>query len=249
VNAFTDRDSEPLQVPWGALQVLQAGLTAIALFVLALVIGALVAILWARADLPDVSMQVIVQLIFALEALLLIPAWLFGPRRYRLSWASLGLTGTSRGLGAIVAIIGFGLVLVANWAWTLVMGWLDLRLAEQPNPLPYFGGGLTGLAMALFLGAVVAPVAEEVFFRGFLYPGLKRSWGIGWALVASSAIFAVIHGFSAVIPPIFLIGVVLVVSYEVTRSLWPAIAIHAAMNALAFISAHLLSVGGADPGF
>ncbi len=64
-------------------------------------------------------------------------------------------------------MVGFGLVLVANWGWALAMSRFNLQLTEQPNPLPYFGGGVTGLLMALLLGAVVAPVAEEIFSAAF----------------------------------------------------------------------------------
>lgn len=248
-DGLPNRDTDVLEVPWGARQVFYGLLMAVGLLVLAIGVGIGVSLLWISAELPEVSTTTIVQLVFALEALLLVPPWLLGPRKYRLSWSSLGLRHSSL-LGSVaVTMVGFGLVLVANWGWTLVMGRFNLQLTEQPNPLPYFGGGITGLLMALLLGAVVAPVAEEIFFRGFLYPGLRRSWGTGWALLASAALFAVIHGFTAVIPPIFVIGLVLAISYEITGSLWPAILIHAAMNALAFISAYIVSVGGAELGF
>lgn len=238
-----------VEVPWGAREGAYGCLTAIALFIGVGVIGGVIAFAWMQADLPSISTDIVVQVVFALEALLLLPPWLFGPRRYRLSWESLGFRGAPAGRVALVTVVGFGVVLLANAGWTLIMDALGLELTEQPNPLPLFGEGIGGLLMALFLGAVVAPVAEEVFFRGFLYPGLKSSWGFVAAMIVSSAIFAVIHGFTAVIPPIFVIGIVLVLAYEYTGSLWPPILIHGAMNGLAFLSAYVVGTTGMDLGF
>ncbi len=249
METFEQRERPALEVPWGARQVWLSGLMSIGLLVAAVIVGTVVVVLWTRAELPEVSTTVVFQLVFALEALLLIPPWLMGPHKYHLPWSVLGFRRVSFGKGALVAIVGLGLVLLANLAWTAIMSWLKLELVEQPDPLPYFGGGLRGLITALFLGAVVAPIAEEALFRGYVYPGLKHSWGMAWGLVASSAIFAALHGFSAVIPPIFAIGIVLALSYELTRSIWPAIAIHAGMNALAFISAYMTSISGQGLGF
>ena len=246
-----ERTSGPaaVEVPWGAREGAYGCLTAIALFLVVGVIGGVIAFVWMQADLPSISTEVIVQLVFALEAILLLPPWLFGPRRFRLGWESLGFRRAPAGRAALATLGGFGVVLLANAGWTLVMDALGLELTEQPNPLPLFGEGIGGLLMALFLGAVVAPVAEEVFFRGFLYPGLKTSWGRVAAMLVSAALFAVIHGFTAVIPPIFVIGIVLVWAYEYTGSLWPPILIHGAMNGLAFLSAYVVSTTGMDLGF
>ncbi len=102
---------------------------------------------------------------------------------------------------------------------------------------------MTGLAWALLLGAVVAPVAEEVFFRGFLYAGLRGRWGLGWGLAVSALIFGLAHLMPGVLVPIALLGVVLAWLYEVTGSLWPSILLHMAINGLALVAAYV--VGGA----
>jgi membrane protease YdiL (CAAX protease family) len=102
-----------------------------------------------------------------------------------------------------------------------------------------FGGGIGGLLVALLLGGVVAPVAEEVFFRGFIYAGLRARWGVGWALAVTSAVFALVHLTPGVFPPLFLMGLLLAYLYERSDSLWPSILLHAAINSIAFIGMYV----------
>lgn len=91
------------------------------------------------------------------------------------------------------------------------------------------GGGTFFLAaMAI---AVVAPLGEEFFFRGFLLESMNRSVGRGLALLFSATLFGLIHfdpiqSFSATA-----IGLVLGILAMGSRSLWPAIFAHAVNNA------------------
>ena len=102
-----------------------------------------------------------------------------------------------------------------------------------------FGGGIGGLLLALLLGGVVAPVAEEIFFRGYLYTGMRARWGVGWALAVSSLIFALIHLTPGVLPPLFIMGLLLAYLYERSDSLWPSILLHATINSIAFIGMYI----------
>jgi uncharacterized protein len=177
--------------------------------------------------------------VLALEAVLLIPAWLWGPGKHGGGWARLGLRRTSLLLGLFLAIAGLVLIVAINAVWDVArqaLGW-----PGQPDSLNLFGPGLQGLLLALLAGAIVAPLAEEVFFRGFLYAGLRSRLGLAWGLILSGAIFAVVHVIPGVIPPIFFMGVLFALLYEVTGSIWPCIALHSAVNALAFIGAYVLA--------
>jgi membrane protease YdiL (CAAX protease family) len=49
------------------------------------------------------------------------------------------------------------------------------------------------LALASFLAVCFAPVAEELFFRGFVFPGLARAWGVAAAIVTSGLLFGSAH--------------------------------------------------------
>ncbi|MES2983165.1 MAG: type II CAAX endopeptidase family protein [Verrucomicrobiota bacterium] len=77
---------------------------------------------------------------------------------------------------------------------------------------------------------IVAPLCEEVVFRGYIYPALKKFAGpwIGW--VVSALLFSAAHGSVAVLIPLFFFGLILVLLYEWTGSIWAPIGAHAVFN-------------------
>ena len=87
--------------------------------------------------------------------------------------------------------------------------------------------------LVLWMGAaVIAPVAEEFFFRGMLQTVLLNTFKSRWAaIMVASAVFAAIH-FSQphAIPALFVLAVIMGYAYERTGSLIPPIAIHALFN-------------------
>jgi membrane protease YdiL (CAAX protease family) len=78
-----------------------------------------------------------------------------------------------------------------------------------------------------FVACVAAPFVEELFFRGILLHRWARRWGTGPAVVASSALFAVLHGEWI---GHFLFGAAMAALYLRTRTLWLPILAHAASN-------------------
>lgn len=89
---------------------------------------------------------------------------------------------------------------------------------------------LTGFAIVF-----LAPIAEEVFFRGFIYGGLRRYLGLPLAGLASGTLFALAHGDPGLIVPFAGIGLILSFLYEYTRSLYAPIAVHFVFNSLSFL--------------
>lgn len=88
-----------------------------------------------------------------------------------------------------------------------------------------------GLIAVFLLVAVIAPVAEEILFRGVVFSGLRDSWGEGWAIAASSVLFGVMHLEPVLMIPTAILGVLLAKVFSMTRSLWVPIALHSAYNA------------------
>jgi membrane protease YdiL (CAAX protease family) len=88
------------------------------------------------------------------------------------------------------------------------------------------------LVLGLMAGAAVlaAPLCEEIVFRGYFYPVLKRFAGAWPAAIASSLVFACAHGNLTAALPLFLFGALLVLLYEKTGSLWAPIAVHFCFN-------------------
>jgi membrane protease YdiL (CAAX protease family) len=107
-----------------------------------------------------------------------------------------------------------------------------LALAKQP-----------GLRVLLvWVGAVVlAPLGEELFFRGLLQPRFVARWGVVPGIFTSAALFGLMHlslsqSFNA-----FGLGLVLGWGAWRCRSIWPGVAAHAVVNAVAFTNMRFLN--------
>lgn len=91
--------------------------------------------------------------------------------------------------------------------------------------------------VAVFLAAaVIAPIAEEIMFRGFLYRLLRKRLPTWAAVPISAAFFAVLHGIPPLIPMLFFLGVVFALVVEHTRSLYCSIILHAVQNSVALLA-------------
>ena len=94
------------------------------------------------------------------------------------------------------------------------------------------GGGPGKLLLLLLVGAFIAPIAEEIFFRGILY-GFLRQWGVAPALVVSTLLFVLIHPHPSYIQAVG--GLLFAVSYEIEKKLMTPIIIHILGNTALFL--------------
>jgi membrane protease YdiL (CAAX protease family)/uncharacterized RDD family membrane protein YckC len=101
-----------------------------------------------------------------------------------------------------------------------------------------FGHGAFGAIAAGVLIVIAAPISEEIFFRGFIFGGLRHRLSFPAAGLISAAIFGLFHytgaGSLGVVPQLAFLGFALSWVYEETGSIYPTMAIHALNNALAF---------------
>jgi len=97
------------------------------------------------------------------------------------------------------------------------------------------GQGFTWLnfILMLLLAGVIAPVVEEVLFRGLLYRWLRFRLPLLMAVLLSAVIFAAAHVILPLMPVLFVVGVLLALAYEFSGSLWLPILLHAMQNSLA----------------
>jgi membrane protease YdiL (CAAX protease family) len=232
-------------VPWGVREVVAATLAAIALVIL-VVGGAFGALFLLRSVIDTapfarpvaIGAAIVYQLGFL--AIALAVAWrrggpaALGFRAF--SPASLLAAGGLLVLGVTVQV-AYGLALQA-----LGLG------QENPQRIDVLVGATPlSLAVALISGAVLAPIAEEAFFRGLVLPGLTGRLGTPGAVVVSSALFALAHLVPQVYLPIFVLGVFLALLRIWARSLWPAIALHSAFNAISLLAVFAVSQPTAAP--
>ena len=101
-----------------------------------------------------------------------------------------------------------------------------------------FGESIVGGLASAFLVVVVAPFSEEIFFRGFMFTGLRRRLPFIVAALISASIWGLFHftgaGSWGVVLQLSVFGVILAWLYERTGSIWPTIGVHALNNLLAF---------------
>jgi membrane protease YdiL (CAAX protease family) len=86
------------------------------------------------------------------------------------------------------------------------------------------------LGLMAFAAVIAAPLCEEIVFRGYLYPVLKKFSGMGPAALSSSLVFAAAHGNLTALLPLLIFGGLLVLLYEKTGSLWAPVAAHFCFN-------------------
>jgi membrane protease YdiL (CAAX protease family) len=91
---------------------------------------------------------------------------------------------------------------------------------------------ITILIALLFSALIVAPIVEEIIFRGYIYPVLKKYSHRLFAGFMSSLLFAVVHGNVAGLIPLLLLAIILTLCYELTGSIFVPILIHALFNGI-----------------
>jgi ABC-2 type transport system permease protein/sodium transport system permease protein len=120
------------------------------------------------------------------------------------------------------------------------LGWTFLG-AEQKNALlaKLRGYRELGVPAILFVFALVVPVCEEVFFRGYLFAALRAHTSRGTTLLGSALLFGLFHvmftTFDRFIPTT-LLGLVLGWVCWQARSIFPGIVLHACHNGLLFLA-------------
>lgn len=158
-------------------------------------------------------------------------------RKYGLSWDAVGWRPPARARHWLLVPAA----LVASLSFTAVYA-LSARaagagfLVPQETPAALMGEGWTALAVAAAV-VVWTPLAEETFFRGFLFAGLAAKLGLGAGIAASAAIFALSHAAVGSFIPIMFVGALFAWMRAESGSLWPPALAHAAQNLLAFLAA------------
>lgn len=221
----------PAWRPWSSVLALVAGLGGA-------LVGGLVVYLVAAAtgadltDPPasvDISATVLQDVSFIAAALVFAAMvarprpWHFGLRAPRRIWPAVGYV-----------VLGYFVFLGVAAVWSAV-----LNLHEKDDIVDQLGAGSSDIALAAVavLVCVVAPIAEEFFFRGYFFGALRNWRGVWPAAVLTGLVFGAIHIGSAPVGflvPLAFFGFLLCVIYQQTRSLFPCMALHCINNTIAF---------------
>jgi membrane protease YdiL (CAAX protease family) len=169
------------------------------------------------------------------DLIVVIGALVFGVLRYRVGLDRLGLCRFDVAFGCLLSLGLFFLSFAIRICYVLTMMLLGIQLQPQEvmTRLDVTGWNFF---LTFFSAAIFAPVAEEIFFRGFLYGGLRARFGSIVAIIVSTVFFTALHFSLDAFVPILVLGLFLAWLYERTGSLYPGIILHASNNALAVIA-------------
>ncbi len=226
--------SEPQRTPWGFADVVMA----LGLPTGLLALGLITYIFSGSSDqvLTPSELTVTFVLGMAIEVTILLLAWNFSVRKYHASWADLGLRKPIRG-GWLFPLGLVCLAFAVAYSYAILLQVLGVAV-EGDIPKEAFDSTLPLILLAL-LSVGFAPLVEEIFFRGFVFGGLRGRWGTLGAAAGSGVIFGVFHaanpgGFLAVVPPVAVIGAIFAGGYAYSGSLFPTIVAHFLFNLFSF---------------
>ncbi len=172
--------------------------------------------------------------------------YVVGVRRGLISWKGIGFAPPVWHWSYLALAVGVMIVflpirtILALVAQLIVSGNMQ-NLVDSARLDIIVPGGFTwgAFVVTLVMAGILAPIAEELFFRGAIFGWFRQRFGLWPATLASAAIFSLGHADAlAVVVSSFVLGVVNALVYERYKSIWAPIAIHAFNNTLALIAVY-----------
>jgi len=163
------------------------------------------------------------ELIYLLPVLLIF-AW------KRIPFKQLGFSrfdSLTMGWGCGLLIAAYGVVIAHNLLLML------LGVDTQGEGIMKIFSELESPVWLFIVGVIIAPLVEEIFFRGFLFQGFRQRYGWIPALLLSSGIFAAAHLDPVSFIPTFALGAAMGYVYHRSNSIWPGVILHFLNNGFA----------------
>jgi membrane protease YdiL (CAAX protease family) len=160
--------------------------------------------------------------------------WLVNKRRT--TKQDIGLTRLPSWMDILLAPAGFVVYFIISSLLVLVV----TNLVSGFNPDQAQETGFENISqryeyiLAFVTLVIIAPIAEEILFRGYLYGKLKKHAPVWVAVLATSILFGVVHGRWNVGLDVFALSLVLCSLREVTGNIWAGMILHMLKNAVAF---------------
>lgn len=165
----------------------------------------------------------------------------------------LGLSGWPTWLDIVFGILGYiTTILLAAGATALFnnFAWFDADQTQNLIFSPYIEGSERLIAFVILV--LVAPVAEELIFRGWLYGKSRKTlgkslgkWGsIVLSILIVSVAFGAMHGQWNVGVTVFMLSAVACILRELTGTVYAGMLVHMIQNGMAFYLLYVIGVGG-----
>ena len=158
------------------------------------------------------------------------------PLLEKTSREELGLKGLPTWTDILLSPIGFIIQLVFSAALVMLFSkifpWFNAAEAQEVGFSDLYSIG--DKIIAFFIIAIIAPIAEEIIFRGYLYGKLRKRLNLPISILLVSLLFAVLHGQWNVGVNVFAVSIVLCSLREITGTIYAGILVHIIKNAVAF---------------
>lgn len=145
------------------------------------------------------------------------------------------------------ALFAWGLSMIATMVVVFVLTSLNvpgLQL-DQKQEIGFEQLSSVGeYVAAFFVLVVLAPLFEEIIFRGYLQKRLRETRGVVFSVVFSSLVFALLHAQLNVIIGVFILSIFIGYLREKFDSIWPGVMVHALKNGLAYLLLFILPLYG-----
>lgn len=218
---------------WALLLVLWVGCALLASqYLMAWVFRAI----FSEESLPSAALQT---LYAALVYILCLVLTIFVPSlamKYKTTREELGLRGLPTWTDIFLAPVGLALFMVVAALLTALLMQLlpgiDWTQAQETGYENIIGGSDFTLAFVALV--ILAPVAEEIVFRGWLYGKLRARMTALPAIILVSGLFGVMHGQWNVGVTVFTMSLAMCVMRELTGTIWAGIILHMLKNGIAF---------------
>ncbi len=153
----------------------------------------------------------------------------------RAPWSALGLVRCEPSwlLRAAAWVFGF---LGVSLSWGLLLEGIGVESQQGITAMFLARWPSTEALLMVGYAVVVAPLVEELLFRGFLLPPLVVRFGSRGGVALTAILFGMMHiSDPQAVPPLIVLGAVLGWLRLRSGSLWPALALHVGNNAVAFL--------------
>jgi membrane protease YdiL (CAAX protease family) len=175
--------------------------------------------------------------IFSIQELILLIPLVYFLKTKKISYQELKLNKFKIGQAIKLIFFGFVAFMLINQAITFVSDYFSISIpgyGTQEQRLPLFGQDPLSIPVSFFILVLLAPLVEELLFRGFIYTKLRNSRKASSSIIISAAIFAGFHLEPEIFLPLFILGCIIGYIYEKSGSLWVPILFHLINNGLAF---------------
>jgi membrane protease YdiL (CAAX protease family) len=136
------------------------------------------------------------------------------------------------------AVARIAVALVTIWVVGAVLN-LFLQAGKEQGLVPkeWDPGKAAPFVANFIVVACVAPVVEELTYRGLGFAAVRDTFGNGAAVVVTAVAFGLAHGLFVALPVLTIFGLILAWLRLTTGSIYPTIALHALFNGVALIAA------------